>query len=167
MSLASRTRDAVRSRPFLHAALRADVLNYSAAAAMLDLDGEADAVATALRRFAADLPDLGTEARDVRVSMESGVGLIDREDPADDTTPLLTVAGAGIVPGAGSLTAVLAVGAVDAAALRHVLGRLAVEEVPVEAAAVGVDRLVAVVPRRNGASAVRLVEDALEAVPSG
>ena len=57
MSLASETRDAVRARPFLYDALRAGVVNYTAAARELDVDGEVDAVATALRRFAEELAE--------------------------------------------------------------------------------------------------------------
>lgn len=162
MSLAADTRDAVRAHPFLHAALRAGVCNYTAAADFLDLDGETEAVATALRRFAADLPEYGVEARDARVSMESGVGLLDTSDAPADSTPLLTVAERGVYPNSGSLTAVLAVGDVDARALGSVLDRLTVEEVPVEAAGVAGGSLLVVVQRRTGARTVQLVEAALE-----
>ncbi|MFT4958602.1 MAG: hypothetical protein ACI9EZ_001934, partial [Halobacteriales archaeon] len=51
MSLAERTREAARARPFLVEGLRAKVVNYTAAARFLDVDGEVDAVATALRRY--------------------------------------------------------------------------------------------------------------------
>ena len=47
-SLAARTREAVRNEPFLHDALRAGVLNYTAVARYLEVDGEHDAIATAL-----------------------------------------------------------------------------------------------------------------------
>ena len=61
MSLAAETRAAVRERPVLYDALRAGIVNYTAAAESLDLDGETDAIATALRRFA---QSLATEAAD-------------------------------------------------------------------------------------------------------
>ena len=54
MSLASDTRDAVRRRSFLHAALAAGVVNYTAAARYLDV-GEEEAVVAALRRYAEEL----------------------------------------------------------------------------------------------------------------
>ena len=164
MSLASETREAVRARPFLSTALRAGVVNYSAAAALLDLDGDSEAVATALRRFAEDLPAYGPESRQAAVRMRSDVGRVSADTDAE---PLLSVGDAGFAPDVdgGRLTAVVAVGAVDAAALATVLGRLSTAEVSVEAAGVAEESLVVVVPRRDGAGAVRAVEDALERVP--
>jgi hypothetical protein len=163
MSLAGETREAVRARPFLHTALRAGVVNYSAAADLLDLDGDREAVATALRRYAADLPASDPESRQVAVRMHSGVGWVEAGSEAD---PLLSVGATGFSPAVegGRLTAVVATGAVDADALASVLGRLAAEEISVEAAGVGDDSLVVVVGRRDGAGAVRAVEDALDRV---
>jgi hypothetical protein len=163
MSLAGETREAVRARPFLYTALRAGVVNYSAAADLLDIDGDREAVATALRRFAADLPPYDPESRQAAVRMQSGVGRVDAESEVD---PLLSVSDAGFSPAVegGRLTAVVASGAVDADALASVLGRLAAGEIPVEAAGVGEDSLVVVVGRRDGPGAVRAVEDALELV---
>lgn len=206
MSLAAETREAVRQRPFLLDALRAGVVNYTAAAEFLDLDGDAESIATALRRYAADLPAHATDARDTRVTMQSGVGLqrsASTTPPADDdgpvsssndagpagiagsagtagpadaerggdstvdeTAPLLSVAGTAVVPDAGSLTAVLATGEVDAAALAAVLDRLRIADVSVDAAGVAGDTLLVVVPRRAGAKTVRLVEAAVDAVPA-
>jgi energy-converting hydrogenase Eha subunit C len=172
MSLASETRRAVRDRPFLLAALRAGVVNYTAAADFLDLDGEREAVATALRRFAEDLPPFDAEPRDVRVTMESGVGVVDADDRGsgtdDHADPILQVGGSAVVDG-GSSTAVLATGAVDAAALAAVLNRLAATDDGVEVAAAGVcgESLLVVVGRRDGATALRTVEAALDAVPVG
>jgi hypothetical protein len=54
---------------------------------------------------------------------------------------------------------------VDAAALSAVVGRLRAENVLVDAAGVSGDTLVVVVPRSDGANALRLVESALEMVP--
>lgn len=162
MTLAADARAAVRERPFLMAALRAGVVNYTAAARSLEVGGDEEAVATALRRFAADLPARATTERDVRVTMESGLGTADTGADAP-----LAVGGTGLVPGEGDLTAVLATGAVDPSALAWTLDRLAAAEVPVKAAGIAGDALVVAVPRRAGADAVRVVEDALAAVPEG
>ena len=73
MTVASETREAVRSEPFLHAALAAGVLNYTAAARYLDV-GDEEAVAAALRRYAEDLPAPDVRDGSVRVDMRSGLG---------------------------------------------------------------------------------------------
>lgn len=165
MSTAAATREAVRDHPFLLRALRAGVVNYTAAAEFLDV-GETEPVATALRRFADDLPDFETRDADARVRMESGVGLVENaESAADDTEPLLSVGGAAVVPDGGSLTAVLATGDVDVATLAAVCGRLDAEEIDADAAAVAEGTLLVVVERRAGVSALRAVEDALASVP--
>lgn len=160
-TLAERTRDALRDHPFLATALRAGVVNYAAAARFLGLDDDADveAAATTLRRYADDRDEYATESREVRVTMESGLGRVDGDG-------LLVVNGVGFEPGEGSLTGVLATGEVDAAALGVVLGRLATEETPVEAAGVAGDGLLVVVGRRDGPDALRAVEAALDAVPT-
>jgi len=160
MTLAADTREAVRRHPFLHDALRAGVVNYSAAARFLDVDGETDAVVAALRRYADDLPDYERPGSGPPVSMRSGVGLAGRGEgePGD---ALLAVGDTALVPDAGSLTAIVATGEVEAADLRVALGRLETAEVAVEAAAVGDDSLVVVVDRRDGPDALRAVEDAL------
>jgi len=160
MSLAAETRDAVRARPFLLAALRAGVVNYHAAADFLDLDGERDAVAAALRRFAADLPDRESRPASTRVEMQSGVTRTD-----DATDALLAVGGTAFRADGGSLTALLATGDVGTDALSHVLDRLAAAGVEVTAAGVGDDALAVVVARRDGPEALRIVEDALASVP--
>jgi hypothetical protein len=152
VTLAGDTREAVDRRPFLYDALRAGVVNYSAAARSLDVDGETDAVVAALRRYAQDLPDddppdAGT------VSMRSGLGA---GDPAE---ALVAVGDLALVPDAGSLTALVATGA-DTGALERALGRLRTAGVPVEAAAAGGGSLVVVVERREGPDALRAVEDA-------
>jgi hypothetical protein len=177
MSLAAETRDAARARPFVLDALRAGVLNHSAAADWLadeaGLDGDLDAIATALRRFREELSDYATADRAASVSMRSGVGVVDGDDvglDADDAEhtpdadPLLRVGGAAVVP-EGIATAILATGAVDAAALAALLRRLAAADVAVEAAGVAGETLVVVVGRRDGATAVRVAEATLAAVP--
>lgn len=165
MSLAADARDAVRAHPFLLDALRAGVVNHTAAADFLALDGDREAVAAALRRFAADLDDYETSERDVRVTMQSRVGVVDGESGETDAPdqPLLTLGGTTIADG-GSETAVLATGEVDTAGLRAVLGRLDTADIPVSATAVAADTLLVVVGRRDGANALRVVEDALATV---
>ncbi|KAB1188807.1 MULTISPECIES: hypothetical protein [Haloferax] len=158
MSLAADARDAVRERPFLLAALRAGVVNYAAAASFLDL-GDDDAVAAALRRFAEDLPELETESRDVTVTMRSGVGLVGTDIDEADDDPILSVAGVELA-GGGPLTAIIAEGDVDPALLQTVIARLDAESVVVDAAGVAGDALAVVVPRRQGAATLRIVEAA-------
>ncbi|KZN25871.1 hypothetical protein A4G99_05520 [Haladaptatus sp. R4] len=163
MSLAEATRTAARRRPFLLAALRADVVNYTAAAGFLAAEvgaDDTDAVSTALSRFADELPTYETESRDVRVTMRSGLDPTDE----DDEEAVLSVGGTGFAPNSGSLTGIVVTGNVDAPSLASVLSRLLTEDVEVVAAAVA-ESLVVVVERRDGANAVRFVEDALDAVP--
>jgi len=162
MSLAKETREAARRRPFLVGALRAEAVNYTAAARSLsdEVEGNPESIATALRRFADSLPDREIESRRARVSMKSGLG---ETDDADDA--LLAVGGTAFAPGSGSLTGILAESDVDAAALGHVLQRLATEGIEVSAAGVAGKALLVAVKRRHGPDAVRVIEDALEAVP--
>jgi hypothetical protein len=154
MSLAERTREAVRQHPFLLAGLRAGVVNYAAAARFLDL-GEEDAVVAALRRFAADLPDYEPPTARASVRMERGFG-----EGAPESAPLV-VGDLALVPAAGSLTAIVASGPVTAAASARVLGCLDAAEVPVRAAALGADSLWVVVTGADGPDALRVVEAAL------
>ncbi|WP_227130746.1 DUF7523 family protein [Halorubellus salinus] len=167
MSLAERTRDAAREHPFLVDALRAGVANYSAAARFLDVDGDPDAVATALRRFADDLPDREPTARDVRVTMERGVGRLPDPASVDAREVLLAVSGTGFGAADDGKTAVLATGDVDLDGVRAALDALAVDDVAVDALAHADDALVVVVPRLDAANALRSVERAFDAVPAG
>ncbi|PSP75382.1 hypothetical protein BRC81_15830 [Halobacteriales archaeon QS_1_68_20] len=163
MSLAAEAREAVRRHPFLLAGLRAGVVNYTAAARFLDVAGDEDAVATALRRYAEELPDRETRSVDARVTMESGLGLADAAAPDGAT---LAVGGAAVLPDAGDLTGVLAEGAVDATALAAVLDRLAAADVEVAAAGVAGEAMLVVVGRRDGAAALRVIEAVLDGVPT-
>jgi len=155
MSLAAVTRDAVRERPFLYDALRAGVVNYTAAARTLDVEGDTDAVATALRRFGDELSDDPAHESEARVSMRSGLGR------TDDSDGLLVVADTAFADGAGSLTGIVASGDLVPAALADVLGRLRAADIAVETAGVGDATLVVVVARRAGPDALRVVEDAV------
>ncbi len=155
MSLAAATRDAVRERPFLYDALRAGVVNYTAAARTLDVEGDTDAVATALRRFAEELSDGPAHAAEARVSMRSGLGRV------EDGDALLAVGTTRFGEGVGSLTGIVASGDLDPAALGDTLGRLRAADIGVEAAGVDDETLVVVVERRDGPDALRVVESAV------
>lgn len=155
MSLAAETRAAVRAEPFLYDALRAGVLNYTAAARHLNL-GDEETVAAALRRYAEDLPGPTTGTVDARVTMQSGLG-----PAADPTDAVLVVGDTALTPGSGALTGVQATGDVGPAALGRVLRRLAIGEVRVETAGATEGTLLLAVGRRDGANAVRFVETAL------
>lgn len=159
MTVAADTREAVRERPFLETALRAGVVNYTAAARFLDV-GDQEAVAAALRRYAEELDDYTEPDRRASVSMKSGVGAVEAESGAD-AEALLQVGGTAFTPEGGDYTAVIAEGDVNPNALADVLGRLRTAEVDVEAAAATEGTLAVVVSRRAGANAVRAVEDAL------
>lgn len=163
MSLAERTREAARRHPVLIEGLRTGVVNYTAAARFLDVDGEVDAVATALRRYAEELEPVERRECDARVTMHRGVGTPEG-DGVDE--PLFAVGGVPIVEDAGSDTAILATGDVTPAALSHVLGRLLVEGIDPEAAGVASGALVVIVEGRDGVDALRTVEDGLQSVPS-
>ncbi|GAB3663321.1 DUF7523 family protein [Halopiger thermotolerans] len=173
MSLAAETRRAVADHPFLLTALRAGVVNYTAAARFLaadGLEGDTDAIATALRRYAEEVPDYETESRDIQVRMESGIGPLEGDESGGDDA-LLTVGGAAFGPVDGDRTAIVATGDVDPAALADALARLSIEDVSPTAAAVAAAEgtMVIVVDRLEGANAVRAVEAALEGVvaPAG
>jgi hypothetical protein len=106
--------------------------------------------------------------------MRSGVELVDTEpdDGADDTAPgdadaLLSAGGAAITPTGGGLTAITVNGEVDTRALTAVVDRLHAENIVVDAAGIAGGQLVVVVPRSDGATALRLVEDAVATVPMG
>jgi hypothetical protein len=160
MSLAADTRRAIRARPFLHDALRADLLNVTATARFLDVDGDPEAIAGALRRYRDDLPAYDTDDRAVRVRMQQGIGSV--ESAAD---ALVTCGATMLGPDAGDATAILASGAVDGLALATVLDHLSLADVAVQAAALGTDQLCVVVDQFDGATALRTVERALERVP--
>lgn len=155
MSLAAETREAVRERPALYDALQAGVVNYTAAAETLAVDGDREAIATALRRFAESLDDPEASERSLTVRMDRSV-----DHESVDSLPALdgdAVADA-IDASTASLTAIRASGDVDAALLATVLDRLRIAEIDVLAAGVAGDTLVVLVPKRSGASALQVVE---------
>ncbi|HET7324746.1 MAG TPA: hypothetical protein VFJ06_10470 [Halococcus sp.] len=159
MSLAAETRRAARENPFIFEALRAGVLNYTAAARYLDV-GETEAVAVALRRYGEDLPERETSSRETRIIMQRGLGVGNHRDDA-----LLAVGESALVPDEGSLTGVLATGDIDAVALAGALSRLATEGIEVAAAGVVDGTLVVAVDGRDGPDTIRITEESLSAVP--
>ena len=158
MTVAADARAAVREHPFLETALRAGVVNYTAAARFLEV-GEEAAVAAALRRYAEELDEYVPPDRRASVSMRSGIGRAASTDGDGDA--LLAVGGEAFTADSGDLTAVFAEGEVDADALADVIARLRTASVALEAAAAGDGALAVVVGRRAGANAVRAVEAAL------
>lgn len=159
MSLAERTREAVRARPFLHEALRAGIVNYTAAARYLDV-GEETAVAAALRRYGAELEEVAVREGSVRVTMESGVG-------QTEENPLLRVGETALGIDGGDRSAILARGALSIRDGRQVLGRCETAEVTTVAFGATGETLVLVVERRDGPTALRLVEAVVETGPVG
>ncbi|WP_253737956.1 DUF7523 family protein [Halohasta salina] len=166
MSLAAATREAVRDRPALYEALAAGVVNYTAAAESLDVDGDREAIATALRRFAADLEPADTGARSITVRLHSDAETVEEVLSVDGATAggsgEAGDEGAAETPAIDDPTAVAVTGAVDARLLAAVLGRLRIAGVPVGGAGMVGGSLVVVVPRREGATAVRLIESVAE-----
>lgn len=151
MSVAERTRQAVRRDPALYDALRAGVVNYSAAARSLGVDGDEESIATALRRFADELPDRERDDGRVSVRLHRGVAL---EQSAF----------AGVALDAdGDATAIEVKGDVDVRSLEIVVGTLRTEDVDVLTAGGTDGRLVTAVEQRAGAEALRVVERALGA----
>ncbi|WP_226010260.1 DUF7523 family protein [Halomicrobium salinisoli] len=155
MTVAERTRAAARRNPFLVEALRAGAVNYAAAARFLDVDGETEAVVAALRRYAEELNEYEPPTTSAPVSMQSGFGEGDPEDA------MLVVGDLALVPDAGSLTALVARDGAGPAHLRAALGALDAADVEVEAAAVGGGTITAVVGRRDGPDALRILEETI------
>lgn len=150
MSVAARTRRAAREDPALYDALRAGIVNYSAAARSLDVEGDEESIATALRRFADELDPAEDGNRRVSVRLRRSVAL----DSAGSGVDLDTD---------GDATAIEVTGDVDQIALEAVLGRFRTDDIEVSAASLAGETLVVVVEDRSGADALRAAEDALEA----
>lgn len=151
MTIAEQAREAARSHPFVYDALRAGVLNYTAAARFLDI-GDEETVAAALRRYGEQL-EYDLPAGETRVTMKTGLG------PAEDVDPLLSVGETALGPGAGSQTGVLATGAVSLELFHRVIGRCVAASLSVQAAGFTGEALLVVVERRDGPEAIQLVED--------
>lgn len=165
MSLAADTREAVRQRPTLYDALQAGILNYTAAADSLDIDGDTDAIATALRRFGESLSTADNEEkpdRSMTVRMESGIDRVDTDAQLAVDGVRFDVDTAETQSAAAdehsSLTAIHATGAVDSDMLATVLGRLRIADITIQAAGIRNNSLVIVVPRSSGSQTLRAVE---------
>ncbi len=150
MTVAEQTREHARRHPFLYEALRAGVLNYTAAARFLDI-GDEETVAAALRRYEEELA-YEAPTNDVRVTMETGLG-------PGEGDPLLAVGETSLVAGEGSLTGVLVTGNVSLDLFSRVIGRCIAESIPVEAAGYTTAALIVVVERRDGPQTIELIED--------
>lgn len=174
MSVAAATREAVRDRPALFDALAAGVVNYTAAADTLAVDGDREAIAAALRRFAAELADEESTRestdRSITVRLHSDIA------PHDCPDALLAVDGRGIGrSGAGSATtgtgvdtdgrtALRVTGDVDARLLAAVLDRLRIADVSVASTGLAAGTMVVVVPKRAGPTALQLIESVATSV---
>lgn len=154
MSLAERTRKALKAAPFIHEALRAGVVSYTAAARYLDVKGDTDAIASAIRRYTDALtpPETGSETT---VRMERGVQL----GSGNHDDGLLTVGDVTVEDG-GECTAYILAPLADQRLFGSILTRLAIEGVPVRAAGVSPETAVIVVGSEAGPEALRIVEDA-------
>ncbi|MFP9193516.1 DUF7523 family protein [Natronosalvus vescus] len=161
LSLAAETRQAVDAHPFLRNALRAGVLNYTAAARFLAVDGDVDAVATALRRYADDLESPAASEQNVRVRMQSGVGPVDDPEKALVSIGTTTLGTDGLET---PYTAILTTGEVGSRALATALETLSIADIDVIVAGGDADSMVLVVDRLEGANAVRAVEQGLESM---
>ncbi|MGM0605830.1 MAG: DUF7523 family protein, partial [Halobacteriota archaeon] len=151
MTVAAETRAAVRNIPFLFAGLRAGLLNYTAAAEYLDVDGETEAVAAALRRFAEDLPPVEPDPNDVTVRMQRGVGTT----TGDASNALVSVHGVSIAPDAGDDTALVVTGDVTPALVGEALLGLRTASIDVLAAGVADGAAIVVVEGRSAVDAGR------------
>lgn len=147
-SIAAETRRAVDKTPYLRQALRAGVLNYTAAARQLDVSAETGAVASALRRYADELPPLETSGGTVRVRMERGVsaGDIELADISDEET---------------DFTAITLLGDVEAGVFGRVLSALEPAGVSVRGAGLGPETGTVLVARGDGSTALRIVESTI------
>lgn len=153
MNIAEETRRAVRRHPFLVEALRAGVVNYTAAARFLDV-GETDAVSAALRRFAEDLGPRNRAHAALRIRMITGVG-----ETTDGDEALLRVMDRRFASGTGDRTGILARGALDSRFVSVVWSRLAVADIEVEAAGFDGEHLLLVVARGDGPHVIELLEE--------
>ncbi|MFP4218291.1 MAG: hypothetical protein ACLFR6_05570 [Salinarchaeum sp.] len=151
-SIADRTRRALREQPFLHEALRAGVLNHRAAARTLDVTGDTDAIATALRRYGKGLSSESPPSVTVRMRRNVSIAT----DAAD--LGLLTVGSTTIQDdGAGDATALLLRGA-DARTLARATLRLTLEDIMPLAAGIAEDMAILAVQADAGTTALRAVE---------
>lgn len=153
MTIAERARTAAKEHPFILEGLREGVINYTAAARYLDV-GDVDAVAAALRRYATELEAAEREqTTDLRLRMVTGVG--ETDDPGE---ALLHVGDRSYVPESGSLTAIVATGAIPPWAIGWLRWELAERELTVHASGGDRDGLILLTDRGDGPAVLRIVE---------
>lgn len=157
MSIAERTRAATDSHPFLVEALRAGVVNYTAAARFLDI-GETEAVAAALRRYASELSPRTKAVSNTKVRMITGIG---RTEGATDA--LLRIGTTSFEPEGGTLTAIVVEGQGAGDHEVEIRWQLREHDIGVHAVATTSTQCVIVTDRNDGPSALRLIEDELTA----
>lgn len=152
MSLASRTRDTVKKYPCIHEALRTGVINYSAAARFLPVSGDTEAIASALRRYAEELPDPTPKPRDISITMHTSypdqlTGLpAEIPEPSDE----------------GPVTWLCVSGDITPVLVGSVLLGCKIHEIPVLAVTATDGTAVLSVPRSAGAAALRCMENVID-----
>lgn len=156
MSLASQTRETVKNHPCIHEALRAGVINYSAAARFLPIAGDTEAIASALRRYEEQLASPTTQSRDVSISMHSSYPSeqagFSEENPSDIDTE--------------TVTWLCVSGNISPAFVGSLLLGCKSHEIPIHAVSANEGTAVICVPRSTGAAALRCIENVLNP-PSG
>lgn len=175
MSLAAETRAAARAHPWLVTALRADIINYRAAASFLDLEGDIDSVARALRRFGDSLNNFTTVGEsDIPIRMHHGVDIVsDTHDMVQNQGEasvdiLLRLNNEFIITADGQLSAIIVdtVPDMTISGFTTAIERIQMEDINIKAAGTLQDMFIVIVPRRKGASALRSVEAALTVIPT-
>ncbi|MFL2520896.1 MAG: hypothetical protein ACJ0QU_00715 [Halobacteriales archaeon] len=138
MSLAAITRRAVRKTPYLYDALRAGIVNYSAAARMLNLEGQDAAISVSLQRLSKELPPLEMASIDANITISS-----------DETKQRAKI---------------VIEGPVDAKALSHLILVCHMNEIRIIEASVVMGEIDIVVEWKDGPNSLRLIERALESI---
>lgn len=152
MSLASRTRDTVKKYPCIHQALRAGVINYSAAARYLPVSGDTEAIASALRRYAEELPDPTPKPIDVSITMHTSYP--DQLSGLPAETPDTNEE--------GSITWLCVSGDITPVLVGSVLLGCKSHEIPVQTVSANDGTALISVPQSAGAAALRCIEHVLD-----
>jgi len=138
MSLAAITRRAVRKTPYLYDALRAGIVNYSAAARMLNLEGQDAAISVSLQRLSKELPPLEMASIDANITISS-----------DETKQRAKI---------------VIEGPVDAKALSHLILVCHMNGIRIIEASIVMGEIDIVVEWKDGPNSLRLIERALESI---
>ncbi len=144
MSLASRTRETVKKYPCIHEALRAGVINYSAAARYLPISGDTEAIASALRRYGEQLDNQTDQYFDLSITMHTSYPL-----QLTDLPPTIEKDSVTWLCVSGDITPIV-VGSLLLGCKSH--------EIPVHAVSANERTAVICVPRTSGATALRCIE---------